>query len=56
MKSLESLYSLENKFYDQLIENKMNISNNSNIKGFNDYESKSKINISKFSGLMDDNK
>ena len=54
IKSLESIHSLKNGFYDQFNENKMFINNCSKIRELNDSESKSKIEIAKFSELMND--
>ena len=54
IRSLGSLHSLRTEFYDQVIENKMIISNYPKMKEFNDCESKSKIEMVKFSELMND--
>ena len=54
IKSLASLHSLKTEFNNRVIENKMIINNCSKNKVFNDTESKSKIEMAKFSEAMND--
>ena len=49
IKSLRSLQSLRTEFYEQVIENKVIINSYSKLREFNDYESKSKFKIGRFS-------
>ena len=54
MKSLESLRLLRTEFYEQINKNKITFNNYSKIRKFNECESKSNIEIAKFSELMND--
>ena len=54
IKSLGAFHSLRNEFYNQVNKNKIFINNSSRRSRFNDCESKSKIKIGTFFGVMSD--